>query len=85
MADRLVIFEATIASAWNVQGDAPGLSSAPNSVTHEAGAPVFWLGPRSWLVLGEPHRDASAAFDVSASRVAFTLSGPRAANLRASF
>jgi sarcosine oxidase subunit gamma len=78
---ELVIFEATIASAWNVQGEVHGLSSAPNAVTRESSVTAFWLGPRSWLVLGEPPRDASAAFDVSASRVAYTLIGPRAATV----
>jgi len=81
VADSLVIFEATIASAWNVQGEAPGRSSAPNSVTQEGGATAFWLGPRSWLVLAESPGDASAAFDVSASRVAYTLSGSHAATV----
>lgn len=81
MADRVVIFEATIASAWNVQGDAAGMPAAPNTVARVDGATAFWLGPRSWLVLAESPGEAAAAFDVSASRVAYTLTGALAATV----
>jgi sarcosine oxidase subunit gamma len=79
----LTLNEATIAAAWNVQGDAQRMNlplpTAPNTVAREGAASIFWLGPRSWLVLAE-RVDASggAAFDVSASRVAWTLRGENA-------
>jgi len=84
--DRLTIAEATIASAWNVQGDPSGidLPRKPNTVARLNDAAVFWLGPRSWLVLGNaPGIDGGAVFDVSASRVAFTIAGADAATLLA--
>lgn len=80
--------EATIAAAWNVQGDPRTLPLAlpvvPNTVARIPGGAAFWLGPRSWLVLADgssidAFREAGCAvFDVSASRVAWTLRGPRA-------
>jgi sarcosine oxidase subunit gamma len=79
----LTLNEATIAAAWNVQGDAQrmalALPTTPNTVAHNGDAALLWLGPRSWLVLAESV-DASggAAFDVSASRVAWTLRGEHA-------
>lgn len=72
------------------------LPHAANTVTRSADAAALWLGPDSWLLLGAtapPHdyapvRDAlnaagAALFDVSASRVAFALSGPRAVDVLA--
>jgi len=86
VSDRITIAEATIASAWNVQGDPSGidLPRKPNTVARLNDAAVFWLGPRSWLVLGNaPGIDGGAVFDVSASRVAFTIAGADAATLLA--
>jgi sarcosine oxidase subunit gamma len=82
--------ETTIAGAFNVQGDArhAGLSlpATPNAVARAGGTVAFWLGPRSWLVLGERSTQAEggAVFDVSASRVAWTLQGARAVDVLAS-
>lgn len=107
----VVMFEATIAAAWNVQGDparAPivtgvqrlfdvSLPLVPNTTRRANALVAFWLGPRSWLLVesslpGRPaalagfdaRRDAlnaggGALFDVSASRVAYTIRGPHAA------
>ena len=74
-----------------------GLPLVPNTTVRAAGVVALWLGPASWLVVsqeiaGVPNfreaRDAvnaagGALFDVSASRVAWTLSGPHAANVLA--
>jgi sarcosine oxidase subunit gamma len=79
----LTMHEATIARACNVQGDASRMTlplPGPNAVARHEGTTMLWLGPRSWLVIGE-RADAAGgvAFDVSASRVAWTLTGPEAA------
>jgi sarcosine oxidase, subunit gamma len=107
----LTMAELTIATAWNVQGDATrpdfvdearrlfdlALPAEPNTTARSATLTALWLGPRSWLlVAGGPStltdfpakRDAlnqlgGALFDVSASRVAWTLAGPRAADVLA--
>ena len=69
------------------------LPTSPNTIEVTPQLTAIWLGPRSWLLAsgGESplvdfaaKRDAlnavgGAPFDVSASRVAWTLSGPRAA------
>jgi len=78
----LTLHEATIAHAWNVQGQASRMTLAlpgPNAVTRADGTAILWLGPRSWLVIAE-RVDATGgvAFDVSASRVAWTLRGDEA-------
>jgi len=103
--------EATIASAWNVQGRPerrPFLDEAqmrfglslpvdPNTIARSDTTTALWLGPGSWLLvlrngasLGD--FDASRAglnatggalFDVSDSRVAWTISGTRAATVLA--
>jgi sarcosine oxidase subunit gamma len=86
VGDRLTLAEATIACAWNVQGQASGieLPRIPNTVARADGAFVFWLGPRSWLALGKtPEIAGGAMFDVSASRVAFTIGGMQAATFLA--
>ena len=111
MSERVTLAEASIAAAWNVQGDpayAPfvdevermfgvSLPIAPNSMARTDAVTALWLGPSSWLlVAGGPSalidfnakRDAlnavrGALFDVSASRVAWTVSGPRAATVLA--
>jgi heterotetrameric sarcosine oxidase gamma subunit len=88
VGDVVVLREVTIRAAWNVQGRPQRLGiavpTAPNTVGRVGDAPAFWLGPRSWLVLGERIEVADgAAFDVSASRVAFELAGPRATDVLA--
>ena len=114
-ATGTVIGAATIAAAWNLQGD-PARSSVvadaerlfgaslpldPNTARHTQGLLVLWMGPRSWLLIDrgaarppasladfEARRDdlnarGSALFDVSASRVAFTVRGERAPSVLA--
>jgi len=103
----VTIGEASIAAAWNVQGDPArasfvdevrrvfdiALPTSPNTIAVSAAFTAIWLGPRSWLLasvgassLAEyiQKRDAinaagGALFDVSGSRVAWAVSGPRAA------
>jgi sarcosine oxidase, subunit gamma len=103
--------ELTIATAWNVQGNATlpdfleearrlfevALPTQPNTTARSDTLTAFWLGPKSWLLAaGGPStlttfagkRDAlnqlgGALFDVSASRVAWALAGPRAADVLA--
>jgi sarcosine oxidase, subunit gamma len=102
---------ATIAAAWNVQGDARqsrladavresfriDLPLAPNTTVRSAALSALWLGPRSWLLVAcgaSPLVDypaqcdaigaaGGALFDVSAGRIAWTLAGPRAADVLA--
>ena len=109
--DGVTLAEATIATAWNVQGDlartafadaalrqfGSALPAAPNTTARSGALHALWLGPHSWLlVTGDPsaladltaRRDAfnaagGALFDVSASRVAWTISGPHATDLLA--
>jgi sarcosine oxidase subunit gamma len=107
-AGRGVTFaEATIASAWTVQGRAerrPFLDEAqtrfgvslpvdPNTIARSDTVTVLWLGPASWLLVSsnraplgdfEASRAAlnaagGALFDVSDSRVAWTVAGAHAA------
>ena len=103
---------ATIAAAWNVQGNPVrpmfaaamrrlfdiALPALPNTTVKTDPLTALWLGPASWLLLaGGPSplvdfiakRDAlnaqgGALFDVTSSRVAWTLSGDRAADVLAS-
>jgi sarcosine oxidase subunit gamma len=103
--------EATIAAAWNVQGDPArasfvdevrrvfdiALPTSPNTIAVSADLTAIWLGPRSWLLASGgasglvdyiQKRDAinaagGALFDVSASRAAWTVSGPRATDVLA--
>ena len=75
----LTMHQAEIARAWNVQGDPSRMVLAlpgANGVMRTSGLAILWLGPRSWLAIGE-RVDATGgvAFDVSASRVAWTLRG----------
>ena len=84
----LTINEATIGRAWNVQGDAHrlglALPVAPNTVTRTGAGTAMWLGPRSWLVFAERvDVQDGAVFDVSASRVGWTLEGATAASVLA--
>jgi sarcosine oxidase subunit gamma len=79
----LTMHEATMDGAWNVQGEASRMSlplPGPSGVARASGVAILWLGPRSWLAVGE-RVDAMGgfAFDVSASRVAWTLRGTEAA------
>ena len=107
----IVIGQATIATAWNVQGDAKSASlnaemrriagvtlpAIANTTSRGDGVVALWLGPQSWLLaagaaarLGDfsGARDAinaagGALFDVSASRIAYVVDGPRAAEVLA--
>jgi sarcosine oxidase, subunit gamma len=109
--DGVTLVEATIATAWNVQGDlarkgfadmaqrqfGTELPAAPNTTARSGALHTLWLGPRSWLVVtGDSsaladltaRRDAfnaagGALFDVSASRIAWTISGARATDVLA--
>ncbi len=102
-----------IATIWNLQGDPQradlrelvgeqfgcSLPTQPNTATAGPGGTVLWVGPKSWLLLGDTQqplaafvaqRDAlnaagGALFDISAARVAFQVSGARAAELLAGF
>jgi sarcosine oxidase subunit gamma len=103
--------EATIATAWNVQGDVTSsslgaevqriasvvLPAAANTTSRGEGVVALWLGPASWLLIAgsAPRlggfagaRDAvnavgGALFDVSASRIAYVVDGPRAPDVLA--
>lgn len=69
------------------------LPSVPDTVARTDGVTALWLGPQSWLLLargGSPFADFAAArdslnaaggalFDVSASRMAWTIAGSHAA------
>jgi len=111
----VVLSQAPIMAAWNVQGDPSRTSVVTDArrlfgvalpevanTTQAAGAlTAFWLGPRSWLVVEAARNGASATltdyvgrrdalnaggaalFDVSASRVAYTLRGVQAASVLA--
>lgn len=73
------------------------LPVAANSTTRTDSLAVLWLGPRSWLLIASgaslltdfaAKRDAlnaadGAMFDVSASRIAWTISGPHTATVLA--
>ena len=64
----------------------PGFPTDPNTTAEVDGRFVLWLGPDEWLVLGATEADfadSAAAVDVSASRVAFDLSGEDAADVLA--
>lgn len=105
----VTLAEATIAAAWNVQGD-PRQSSfvarvdevlgvalplEPNTTAQRDKVTVLWLGPCSWLLVAgrggsladfNVKRDSlnqagGALFDVSASRIAWTVSGASAARM----
>jgi sarcosine oxidase, subunit gamma len=107
----VVLADAAIAAAWNVQGDPKSLSFvdetrrlfdialplAPNTTSRSDALTALWLGPASWLLVAATasslagfaaKRDAlnpfgGALFDVSAGRVAWTLSGPSVADVLA--
>ena len=109
-ATGIALSEATIAAAWNLQGNpaqrnfadcaqrlvGASLPQAPNTATANRSMTTLWLGPRSWLsvesrrpelppVLADIDRSRDAVnaaggalFDVSASRVAWRVSGTHA-------
>jgi sarcosine oxidase, subunit gamma len=107
----LTMAELTIATAWNVQGDATrpdfvlearrlfdlALPAEPNTTARSDTLTALWLGPVSWLLVAGGastltafaakrdvlNRLGGALFDVSASRVAWSLAGRRAADLLA--
>jgi len=71
------------------------LDATPGAVTHAADTTALWLGPESWLLVSgrvpadfAARRDAlqaagGALFDVSASRVAYAVTGARALDVLA--
>jgi heterotetrameric sarcosine oxidase gamma subunit len=85
-----------VAAAERQVGLAP--VAQPNACARREGLLLLWLGPRSWLAIegertaltdADVARDAlnaagGALFDVSSSRVAFTLRGAKAADVLAS-
>lgn len=115
-ANGIVMQEAAIACAWNLQGDAArgsiaadalrwfglALPFGPNTTQRAQALLALWTGPRSWLLIesaasGRPaalvdfdakrealNRVGGALFDISASRVAFTIRGARVARVLAS-
>ena len=112
MSDPITLTEVPIVAAWNVQGDASragfidqvarqfsiALPIEPNTTARSDAVAVFWLGPRSWLLVAEEpgvplvdfieKRDAlnaagGALFDLSASRVAYRLAGDRTTDVLA--
>ena len=88
MPEHLTFREVSVAHALNLQGEAHrfaiALPEMPNSVTRSGDLAAFWLGPRSWLLIGRfDAPEGSAAFDVSASRVGWTLEGPRSVDVLA--
>ena len=107
----VMLAEATLAAAWNLQGDPSqgavaaearrlfgvALPLAHGTTARTDHLAALWLGPASWLLLPRAalppvdyaakrdalHAAGCALFDLSASRVAWTISGPRAADVLA--
>ena len=85
-ASGVALAHATIAAAWNVQGDAANASftaettrllgvvpmPAPNTVTRSEALSALWLGPRSWLLVAG---GASPLGDFAAKRDALNAAG----------
>lgn len=84
----LILAEATLATAWNVQGD-PARASFVTGVAQRFGVPLpllpnttkrgndviaLWLGPRSWLLI-ESSPVPSALADFGAQREALNALG----------
>jgi len=83
----LTLGEATIARAWNVQGNPArpaladaahrllgvALPAAPNTVARGATQAVLWLGPTSWLVVAPHDPQPPRAF--AAARDALNAAG----------
>lgn len=108
-----VIRPIALATIWNLQGDPRRavfadfvgaqlgyeLPTLANTATVGPGGTALWIGPRSWLLLGDTeqppaalhaHREAlnaagGALFDLSAARGAIQVGGVSAADLLASF
>jgi sarcosine oxidase, subunit gamma len=82
----VLLSEATIATAWNVQGDAASVSlgaevqriasvalpSAANMTSRDAGVVALWLGPQSWLLVAA---DAATLGDFTGARDALNAAG----------
>lgn len=82
----LFLSEATIATAWNVQGDAgsPSLRAevhriarvalpiAANAASKGEGVTALWLGPQSWLLVAA---DEGAFGDFAGARDAMNVAG----------
>lgn len=82
----LFLSEATIATAWNVHGDAglPSLRAevqriahlvlpmAANTTSRSEGVTALWLGPQSWLLVAA---DAGAFGDFATARDAVNAAG----------
>ena len=107
----IVLGEATIATAWNVQGDAKSpslnaelqriagvaLPAIANTTSRGESVVALWLGPQSWLLVagaaarlgdfsaarGAVNAAGGALFDLSASRIAYAVDGPRAGDILA--
>ena len=89
-ATGVTLSEATIAAAWNVQGD-PARSPFVTGVVQLFGIPlplvantttrgndsiVFWLGPRSWLLVeSSPSQQLPALSDFGSGRDALNALG----------
>jgi sarcosine oxidase subunit gamma len=85
-------FAAVVRDAFAIE-----LPRVPNTVARSDALTALWLGPGSWLLVAggaspltgyTARRDAlnagaGALFDVTAGRVAWTVSGPRAADVLA--
>lgn len=86
----LTLAPATIAAAWHVQGDplravflaeveqlfGVSLPLATNTTAHAGELHVFWLGPRSWLLVeSTPTGDPVALIDLKAKRDVINGSG----------
>lgn len=85
----LAMFEATIAIAWNVQGNPSrtsivadverlfdvALPLEPNATRRNDTVAAFWLGPRSWLLLRDPSAASGAMGDFDAAREALNAGG----------
>jgi sarcosine oxidase subunit gamma len=105
--EPITLAEMPVGVAWNVQGDASRmeftdqvtrqfsvtLPTRPNTTARSSSLTIFWLGPRSWLLVAAnpaspltdftAKRDAlnqagGALFDLSASRVAYRIAGEHA-------
>ena len=105
----VAIGDVAFARAWNVRGDPSqptfvsavsrvlgvALSHAPMKSTRGIGATLLWLGPRSWLQVGDEaatmedcesarvavNAAGGALFDVSAAYVGWRVSGDSAAHV----
>jgi len=96
---QLVLAEATIATAWNVQGDGSQplfveevlqlfdvvVPTAPNTTMKRDALTAFWLGPRSWLLVAGASTSVFGGFrDFAAKRDALNAVGAALFDLSAS-